>query len=811
MNDAVAAALQFPDVARPDAAAQVVYLPVRHHSPACAFHVERVIAELQPTFVLIEGPRDANALIRHLADARTRPPIALYTTFIDRSGEGQPRHFGSYYPLCDYSPELVALRAAAAVGAEARFIDLTFAELLVAEARHATADEADARPPITSLQNEAYLRHSRLLRAACERAGARDPDDLWDCLFEHDFRRKDSATFFHEVLVWCALTRHDHTPEMIAAEAHDVREAAMSAEIGDAVAAAAGGRVVVVTGGFHSVALPTTPAQRPRAVKLAKPDDAAVTLIRYGFQQLDRLNGYASGMPAPEFYQRSWEARDVSELLAELARLLRRRDAVPSTADVTAAAEQLQRLARFRDHATPTREDVLDAVRSLYVKGAADIEGVTVLAAAHKLLAGDRVGEVAPDVGRPALVVDFDRIVRAEKLSLDVDRDHEATLDLYRSAAHRGKSRFFHRLRLLEIPFAEWLRGPDYVAGKDLDRVNEVWRYHWRPATEAQLVEQSRFGATIEEAAAAIVSERFAAAEQSGRRADVAARLVLEACRAGLHDHAALLVTRTAALVGADPDFSSVVAAAVDLDLLRISREPLEAQQLTGLLPLVRQAWERAALLVTQLGTTPEEQETTVLDSLCTWTALSAALPDRELAAMQRTESLRALLGAGGDANPTLLGCAFGLLYDDGVIGGDELGRRLGGYLGAATSDATHGARFLRGVLRAARSACWQEASLVDALHGALAGLPEPAFLAALPHLRLAFADLTPRECDRVAAAAAVRCGVAQLPSLRMTRASAADLLLGARADALVADVLRRDGGTLEGDGDGAGAGNGDG
>jgi hypothetical protein len=236
-----------------------------------------------------------------------------------------------------------------------------------------------------------------------------------------------------------------------------------------------------------------------------------------------------------------------------------------------------------------------------------------------------------------------------------------------------------------------------------------------------------------------------------------------------------------------------VVAATVDLDLLRVSREPLEAQHLVGLEPLVQQAWERAALLVTQLGTTSEPDESEVLDAMCTWTALAAALPDAALAADLRAESLRAL-SATIDANPTILGCAFGLLYADGRIDGAELGRRLAGYLGAATTDATEGARFLRGVLRAARSACWQEATLVDALHACLAGLDEAAFLATLPHLRLAFSDLTPRECDRVAAAAAVRCGVAELPSLRLTTATATDLLIGARANALVEQVLARDG-----------------
>jgi hypothetical protein len=773
------------DVAPPDLAAPVVYLPVRHHSPACAFHVDRVIRAIRPASVLIEGPRDATALVRHLVDARTRPPIAIYTTFVDRREEGLPNRFGAYYPLCEYSPEWVALQAAHAVGADARFVDLTYPEMVRAET--AATQDHEAPATVRSLQDEAFLQRSQLLRVACREAGARDPDDLWDCLFEHDFRQRESASFFHGVLTWCALARRDYTPEMIAAEAHDVREAAMRVEIDAALAAGGGRPIVVVTGGFHTVALPTTAPRRPGAVKLARPEDAGVTLIRYGFVQLDRLNGYASGMPSPEFYQRLWEARDPAELLVEIARELRQAHSTPSTAEVTAALHQVQALASFRGHALPTREDLLDGVRSAFVKGSVDIEGVAVLAQARKCLAGSRRGEIAPDAGRPPLVLDFECTAQLERLALDHDGDRDVTLDLYRSVGARARSRFFYRLRLLDVPFARMVRGPDYVAGRHLERVTEAWRYCWQPATEAALIEQSRYGATLEEAATSLLLERFEAAERAGQRSDLAARLLLEACRCGLHVQAPSLLARTDNLVAADPTFSSVVAAAADLDLLRQSREPLEAHDLPGLDELVGRAWERAASLVATLAVTAEPAESKALDDLCTWSALALAHADQELATLLRRESLESLAGQVG-ANPTIIGCATGLLYGDGVVSGETVGRRLAGFLEAA--DATLGARFLRGLLRSARASCWLEPTIVDAVHRTLADLEEHAFVAALPHLRLAYSDLTPRECDLVAAASAARCGRAAPVTTTTVTATEQDLLLGTRANALVGELL---------------------
>src|SRR6185503_9632171 len=108
--------------------------PIRHHSPACAWHVARLIRELRPAVILIEGPSSFAPLIPTILAPETKPPIAVYTHFIDtarqiyKPAENEPdfgpARFAAYYPFCDYSPELVALRAGQKIGARLRFIDL---------------------------------------------------------------------------------------------------------------------------------------------------------------------------------------------------------------------------------------------------------------------------------------------------------------------------------------------------------------------------------------------------------------------------------------------------------------------------------------------------------------------------------------------------------------------------------------------------------------------------------------------------------------------------------------------------------------
>ncbi len=102
-------------------ASAVRFFPVRHHSPACAWHVRELIRRERPRAVLIEGPADITPLIPFILSPETRAPFAVYTTYVnararnapapEATPDAKPARSSGYYPFCDYSPELVALRA----------------------------------------------------------------------------------------------------------------------------------------------------------------------------------------------------------------------------------------------------------------------------------------------------------------------------------------------------------------------------------------------------------------------------------------------------------------------------------------------------------------------------------------------------------------------------------------------------------------------------------------------------------------------------------------------------------------------------
>jgi hypothetical protein len=743
--------------------------------------------------VLIEGPRDSTQHIPALLDKKLKAPVAIFTLFVDRRQQDVERA-GAYFPMCDYSPELEAVRAAAEVGAAPSFIDLTWPEMFLAEHQaDDSTDSQDAQPDkarVRSIQDDSALTRGRWLSVACEREGVHDFDDLWDCWFESPGRAQSSESFFRAVLAWCIACRSELAAGELLEDGTIQREQAMKAEI-DAALARTGGPIVVVTGGLHTVALPSTAAARPPAVRLKSESDAGNWLIRYDFEQLDRLNGYCSGMPSPEFYQRRWKRTPVESLLVEVSRDLRRRGLGTSTADVIAATLHLRRLAAFRDRIEPSREDFLDAVRSCFMKGAEDADGVTVFAVTRKLLTGDRIGEVPAGTSRPPIVQDFDSTITDLKLKLNATRQR-MELDIYRSAIHRAISRLFFSLKLLDVPFAEYEAGPDFVNASELQRLREVWVYKWSPQVEAALIQQSRYGSTIREATVTKMTELIDAATTGSQRAVQSAKLVVESCRCGLHEYAARLLPLAIDLALAEAEPLNVIAAAEQFSLLQQAAEPLEAHDLPRLAESLSSTWRRAAFLVPELASTSEETEDGAVDALKTWSLLSTQVVD-PMAPALRAERLRDLAGA-PLGNPAIIGAACGLLYDDGDISGEQLGTRIAGVLSASHTDVSIGARFLRGVLHCARSACAQEPAILSAVNDGMRALTPDQFTSALPHLRLAFAELPPRATDQVAKSIASIIGVAAISTTLDYRITSADLQQTIEIDRQVRACLERDG-----------------
>jgi hypothetical protein len=140
------------------------------------------------------------------------------------------------------------------------------------------------------------------------------------------------------------------------------------------------------------------------------------------------------------------------------------------------------------------------------------------------------------------------------------------------------------------------------------------------------------------------------------------------------------------------------------------------------------------------------------------------------------------------------VGGVAGLLFGDGRIAESELIKLLAGSLNASSALAGDQTAFLIGLLRACRELAWRLPALAEAVEKLLAAWSEEEFIERIPHLRMAFADLTPREADQVAAVVAQLHGGEKIGHLHRPEVGEEEMLAAVRVNAAVKKALHEDG-----------------
>jgi hypothetical protein len=798
----VSGILQEPVLFHPERA--LYFAPVRHHSPACALALRDLMREVQPRQVLIEAPADFSSVLPVLLDRALRPPVAVVAF---RKAEDETA-VTSYYPFSRHAPEMVALLEAQRLGAQIRFIDLPSSTRLAAEPAPPGTSSTEPR----SLVGEVPFSHSDYVSALCRRTGCRDQNELWDHLFESRIGTADWRRFFLDVGAYCAAVRATIPEAMLVADYTLAREAHMCAALRRALKRE--GPIVVVTGGMHTPALIASLAAKPEAAEDAAEPAAQekIYVVRYGFRELDRLNGYASGLPLPAYYDGLWERLERSpgaplDLRAATAELLsafvahvrrERPSLTPSLPAVANALETAVRLADLRGRPGPLRTDVLDAALNAFIKGEAAPDAEPVLAELIAFLRGSALGDVPPSAGSPPLV----EAVRAKALEHGFDLAFAASqprkLDIYRSDRDLAGSRFLHAMALLETGFGMRQSGPDPLSGSGRDLLFETWTASWSPMVEARLIELSRYGDTLEAAALAEVRRllREARADPARRNAAHAVDLLARACLAGLQAHVGELIAAIDAAVVEDPDIETVSLALSHLFLAWRARVLLGLVGRTEVERLVGTAYRRTLQLAGDIGEVKEERHTGFLKSL-------VLVRQVVVSARGETEAIDADLFdffvegcLGRQLPPLLAGAIAGMAFLAGRIGGPALAARVRGQFGGAHVEPKDNVAAISGLIAVSPDLLIRVPDVVRDLDRVVSGMEDRQFIAELPHLRLAFAALNPRETDAVAALVAECHGLAAeaLPVRQVLGVSGADLAAGLDLDRRLRDSLDADG-----------------
>ncbi len=791
---------------------RIVYFPVRHHSPACSFHLKRLMRARKPASVLIEGPRGFDALIPDLLHADTVPPVAVYA---ESRGERSP---GAYYPFCEYSPEYVALAEAYAAGASAHFIDLPYGARGEASGKKSDADAV-------SLLNEWFFAKSAYIRRLCERTGARDQDELWDHLFESSFLGKDTMSFIRELGAYCWLMRREteeSAPEM---EGNQAREEYMALRIAHARAgltkSGGSGCIVVVTGGFHAVRLPDLVSEID-SKGVSVPDETAdpgVYLIPYGYDRLDGLNGYGAGMPSPGYYASFWKSlseagtddRDLPLPPSDIAGIYGRTsldaaadvagavrdcdtDTVISVTDVVHAVTAASLLASMRGHPGATREDLADGIRSSFVKGSVDAEGSVILSAMRKTLAGSATGRIRKGTKTLPLVNDFHENAERFKIKAYDPSKKLCVLDVYGNRKHAETSRFFHMLDFLGAGFGRLVKGPDFGNVVDTDLVTETWEYSFGPQVESSLIEASVFGSTIREAALAGIRRVLLETVSSGEGRSVhAVDSMIAACRMGLAEDLPALVEIVVKTLDREGVFAESALALAKLVSIKTAWVLFDGLPAGPVDRMIRSAYGRACFLMNDLAKTGADAACEALDCL-SLVRETLLLPDNGGLDPALFSDTCARIWGNPGCEPVVLGGIGGMLRLMGSIPDSELFTAMAGRLAGSVSGAGARVGFIRGLVRTCREIAWQGEGFVARLDEMLSAWDAEFFLSVLPDLRLAFSGLTPRETDKVAERAARLFGAESLGELVHADMGEEEHAANIRLSGEVVKSLKKDG-----------------
>ena len=469
---------------------------IRHHGPGSARSLVAALVDYQPDAVLIEGPADADPLLRWvLADGMT-PPLALLGYAADRP------QTAAFWPYAVFSPEWQAIRYALGRDVEVAFCDLPAAAVLARWPRGVTHDDDDellqtADVPAETLRPVSLQQHDPLAVLA-QAAGYDDPERWWDDLVES---RLDSSSPFPMITDAMGELRMIMGQDGRYAEREARREAYMRQQIRAALKRGRE-RVAVVCGAWHAPVLrwPLPPAAADvRTLRGMPRRKITLTWVPWTHQRLASVTGYGAGVASPGWYHHLWVAPDrpIVRWLARVAQALRTRDLPVSSAHVIESVRLAETLASLRGRPLAGLAEVTEATRAVLCDG----DELAVRYITDHLVVGQALGSVNDGVPTVPLEADLVRTCRTLRVKREAAaRFHD--LDL-RRPIDQARSQLFHRLRLLGLG---WIV-PAESGVQSQGTFRETWESKWEPEYSVAIVEASVWGTTVESAATARVQK----------------------------------------------------------------------------------------------------------------------------------------------------------------------------------------------------------------------------------------------------------------------------------------------------------------
>ena len=715
---------------------------VRHHSPMLAVAVPAMLDAFAPEQLFVELPANFQHWIPWLSSEELVAPVAL--AGVSPNGDDL-----GFYPFADFSPELAAVRWARDRSCEVIAFDLPL------HARAREEREVSGRPEL------------RISEALAKRAGARDGHVLWQNLVEGRAVGASSEELRRASLLYGWAMRVEAASGQGVRLEDRRREAFMRAQL-----AKASGRCAALVGAFHASALLPQPQlfEAPESPLAGAEDteadlgEAITSLICYSFELLDDRSGYPAGIRDPGWQQRVYEAAGDTEALdsaaaraiVEVCAQVRRDGHVAGVPDATEAVRMARDLSRIRGLASPTRNEILEAIQSCLAQGQPLGRGRALASALDQVFVGRQRGRLSAQTPRSGLAPHVEALIRHLNLpgpGLESKESVDLRLDPLRSQLDRRRHVALERLSACGIPYATLAEGQ---AAGGIETLTRTWQVRWQPATEAMLELAGLRGVTLATAAAGALRSQIrsaevaetltfrtrlstaAAAAQCGLVSLVSeyfeelSSLALDEATLSELIEAHHLVTRVVDghVPGLPASSADAVVGEIEAYTMATTMDPhrfIEAgvRNLEGLLGSEQVEDARAALELVQLHQTTE---------------------------LGRGQLLHQLHSFVANGSGVMHGAALGLLVILEVRTSSELGERMGAWVdAAATKESRDGlSKRLAGVLSVAGPLFEAAPEFCQGLLSRVSRLSDAGFLDRLPALREGFDSLSPASRQRL-------------------------------------------------------------
>ena len=712
---------------------QVYLLGIRHHGAGCASSLIKVLNELKPDLILLEGAAELQDSWHLAADPAMIPPIAQ--VIYNPANPAQ----AVYYPWGEFSPEWQAMRYAAMTETPLTMMDLPIAIDFALQAQEEEAlaekiqqEEVDDSDEESEIEACAAIIHESPFDRLAHAAGLEDGELWWEMTVEHQSSGLEMFAAIAE-----AMMASREASEKPLTQQEILREAWMRKML--RAARKTHQNIVVICGAWH------VPALADKTIKV-KDDNALLkglkrqktetAWIPYLYSRFSYASGYGAGINSPGWYEHLFKHHqrggDVQNLLIEwlsrVAQLLRQQGFDCSSAQVIDAVALAQNLAVLRGLPIPGLNEMQDAAQSAMTEG----NSQPLQLIEEQLIVGTRMGCLPEHIPQLPLEQNLASIIKKLRLQRDNNTQH-LTLDL-RKDSGLARSILFNRLNLLAIP---WATRSNYVAA--LGTFKEEWSLCWQPEFAVHLIDASRFGNTIKQAATRCVTEKIAKLSTVAALAEL-----LEAIRqADLNSVMPTAISRLQTLAALSADLPDLMNALLSLvqELRYGSVRATSGNSLQALIDsMIIRICNGLANACLQLN---EDAAYEMIQAIDKTHAAIAAINDEE-AKNRWIDALNQVVEH-GSCPPLLTGRCTRLLYDLGKREIEDLHHAFA-LVTSIANDVENTAAWLEGLLYQGAVLLLHDDAFFKQLDDWLQALTEDDFMRILPLLRRVVTTFSPQE-----------------------------------------------------------------